>query len=255
MRQLLVTLSPQLCAAMRASLARVQRTQKAMAAAEGGAAVEGGGAGAAATSAAEEMADQLLDQEAVARMLGGLPESLADVMTEQCPLVLPLRTLLLMLDAAMPRRFHEELRGRGEALRRARRGGREGAGHGGQSGSGGEADYSDSDGDGSGGGGDDFSASDSEEDEDNDDGEVGFDGGRGGGASRAPGAHELEQREVDFDRFASHYWPHLSAEKRRGLGCAAVWTEVQSVLKGSREAVRSARGRLGREEYAALAAK
>lgn len=48
------------------------------------------------------------DDEAVARLTGGLPTRLADAGPATLPLVLPLRKFLLMLDASMPQPFFGE---------------------------------------------------------------------------------------------------------------------------------------------------
>lgn len=104
LRQLLVTLSPTLCRAMRSQIDKLMHTQHSLTAAEAGE------EGAADPAASNE--DVLLDEEGVAAMLGALPDSLADVADAQCPLVLPMRHLLLMLDASLPQRFELWLDGR-----------------------------------------------------------------------------------------------------------------------------------------------
>jgi hypothetical protein len=63
-----------------------------------------------------------------------------------------------------------------------------------------------------------------------------------------------QHAKVDITAFSFRYWPYLNAPLKRKAGSGPlVWSEMSSSIKGSIEAVKSAEGRLGREEYVALA--
>ncbi len=209
---MLVTLSPKLCAAMQANVAKktdaLQQLQDASTEPHGAAGPSGvghGGTGAHGSAHArgpqgQGSGPQLLDQEAVDALLGHLPDRLSLVEDKHCPLVLPLRKLLFMIHADAA--HHAPHNGAHQLM-------------------GGDVRDRDQD-----------------------------------GAAAAAGALRLpalaEHHEVTFEVFAALYWPALDEKKRKGLDAAALWTEVQSHIKGSVAALQSD-GRLTREAYVALA--
>ncbi|KAG2489168.1 hypothetical protein HYH03_012394 [Edaphochlamys debaryana] len=260
-RQLLVTLSPKLAAAtakyLRGALATLRAAAE-PAPADAEATVEandegggdgngedddarggGGGGGGGGLSA-------LVDEEEAARLVGTLPERLADVPSSACPLVLDLRTALRLLDASLLQPFAEAQRGRAAAAaERRREGARRGAGAGSvgvgpkaglrhtvrQPGAPRDVEWDD----------DDWALEEAEAEEE------------GGAAPPAP-LGQVPLVEVDYGRFADAYWPHFSTDLRRGISDPAlVWREVQTCIRGSLAALRSPGTCLGMEEYVALA--
>jgi hypothetical protein len=237
LRQLLVTVSPKLVVALKAKVDSLMRTHAHMARLQAAGVQEEGGTAAGAGGQQEgpgqeaelPLEDQLLDDQAVAKAMGGLPNSLAAVTTGQCPLVLPLRHLLLMLEASFPLpRFQQWLAG--------------GSGKGGlQAGcSHDQADDQDEE-EEAGAVTEDESASGSDTDEE-----------QHTKTARSDWVYD----EVTYERWESSYFNKLDRAKRRGLGDAsALWVEIQSVIKGSKEAVQAPSKRLSREEYVGLAGR
>jgi hypothetical protein len=66
------------------------------------------------------------------------------------------------------------------------------------------------------------------------------------------GADHYFDREVDFDRFDSHYFPRFSETIRTVGDSSLFFTEIMSHIKGSLVAMRTERGHLGREQYLQL---
>ncbi|CAI5525016.1 unnamed protein product [Closterium sp. Naga37s-1] len=62
---------------------------------------------------------------------------------------------------------------------------------------------------------------------------------------------EEEEVEVDFERFKRHYWPAMDQRSTRKavMGAAFVYREITSHIKGSLQAIRSPLGHVGEEEY------
>lgn len=162
-------------------------------------------------------------------MQARLPSSLADVTAQAASspaLVLPLMKLLRMIDAAMPARFTF---GTVQAAQSVHTRGRRAAV---------QATAARRKKQISAAKGDESSSSSEEEEEE-----------EGGGAAGTG-------REVDFDRFAAVYYPHMSAALLRSLSPDAVWTEIVSQIKGSEwsvQAVLQGKKHVQREDYIELA--
>ncbi|CAI5956689.1 unnamed protein product [Closterium sp. NIES-64] len=62
---------------------------------------------------------------------------------------------------------------------------------------------------------------------------------------------EEEEVEVDYERFKRHYWPAMDQRSTRKavMGAAFVYREITSHIKGSLQAIRSPLGHVGEEEY------
>ncbi|GAX84802.1 hypothetical protein CEUSTIGMA_g12223.t1 [Chlamydomonas eustigma] len=97
LRQLLVTLSPKLCAALRSSISKVKATQAGLAYLSSNHLAE----------SVEGLGNDLLllDEEEEAKLLGNLPDRLTEVGDELCPLVLTFQKLLFMLNASLKSPF------------------------------------------------------------------------------------------------------------------------------------------------------
>ena len=240
-RQLLVTQSAKLCAAMRGAIGKVTRVREATAAAKAAAASGDPSSG----SALDDLL--LLDEEEEAKLLGNLPDRLADVGANHCPLVITYRRFLLMLDACLDRPFVERFVAAASGQRPVLCGGAGiGAGH-----AGADAGRADLHGGYEGSDGGDYgrSTSDKESEEGNDFGDglgseatlagAGGSGdaaarsrcGRSGGAGgRRRGQVQREPQEVDYARFAAAYWPHLDAGEGQGQACVLGSSNYGGVL-------------------------
>jgi hypothetical protein len=236
LRQLLVTVSPKLVVALKSKVDALMRSQARIASLQAAGAGQAAGQGDGSAGGGQQdgsgedehqspLEDQLLDDQAVARAMGALPDKLAAVTDTQCPLVLPLRHLLLMLEASFPApRFQQWLAGGPRDMHRAVQSG-----------------YDEGEGDGGAndGGIDEEQTSGSGSDDDDQD------------TDAVPA--DWMYNEVTFERWQSAYFTKLDTTKRKGLGDAsALWLEIQSVIKGSKEAVAKPRKMLSREEYVGL---
>lgn len=56
----------------------------------------------------------------------------------------------------------------------------------------------------------------------------------------------IRSKNVTYDIFLSHYWPHLGAKK---LDASRVFTEIMSHIKGGLQAAASVDGRLSNKAY------
>ncbi|KAD2804467.1 hypothetical protein E3N88_37844 [Mikania micrantha] len=63
----------------------------------------------------------------------------------------------------------------------------------------------------------------------------------------------LREKEVTFDRFWSHYWPHFNENYKKKLDPSRVFTEIISHIKGSQQAGDCSDGKLSFEDYTLLA--
>ncbi|GLJ34038.1 hypothetical protein SUGI_0684590 [Cryptomeria japonica] len=63
----------------------------------------------------------------------------------------------------------------------------------------------------------------------------------------------IRKNEVNYERFASVYWPHFNSELRRGLDPSVVFTEIISHIKGSLKSVNSADFKMSWDDYIAMA--
>ncbi|CAI5990433.1 unnamed protein product [Closterium sp. NIES-64] len=288
LRQVIVTLSPRLCAAIRHHVHKVRRTMleadSDLPASTAPPSTAQGGKNHQQQQQGEagEVEELLLSEEAEEKLMGDLPESLDEVQPDAYPLVLTFKKLLSMVNATLARPFQQD--------GGLKAGGWHGKGTTGGGGwrRGGE-DYRGGGGGGTGGDGSDDDGSeyfsededDEEEEEEEDEEKDGFGaayhqshwhrdrpqgtsgarsssaagvspGSGSGSGSGGAGVLSLPE-EVDYDRFESLYWPHFNTTVTRKLDASLVYKEFFSHIKGSLHALRSPRGRLSKEDYVALA--
>ncbi|GAX84803.1 hypothetical protein CEUSTIGMA_g12224.t1 [Chlamydomonas eustigma] len=241
LRQLLVTLSPKLCAALRSSISKIKATQAGLASQSSNHLAE----------SVEGLGNDLLllDEEEEAKLLGNLPDRLTEVGDELCPLVLTFQKLLFMLNASLKSPFvfgsktsarkaaREHQRGchihavRKDSTRPRRQ--IEYVG-----------DYDDDD-----------EVVDEEEKEEEEEEETGESEDEGRIQANDRGDVGIQGRlvsaevEVDFDRFEGLYWSNLDADLRRGNDPSVVWTEIQSTIKGGLDALKTEGGKIGQQAY------
>ncbi|CAI6007409.1 unnamed protein product [Closterium sp. NIES-65] len=274
LRQVIVTLSSRLCAAIRHHVYKVRRTMlEADAILPAGTAPPNTAAGGQEQEQQQgetgEVEELLLSEEAEEKLVGDLPESLDEVQPDAYPLVLTFKKLLNMVNATLARPFQPDgvKAGGGWHGKTATGGGwkrgeyrAQGAGEKGGNGSDVDgSEYFSQD-------GDDEDEEEEEEDEDEED-EWGpsyhqshwhrdrAQGTRGASSNNAgystTGVLSLPE-EVDYDRFESLYWPHFNTSVTRKFDALLVYKEFFSHIKGSLHALRSPRGRLSQEAYVAL---
>ena len=63
------------------------------------------------------------------------------------------------------------------------------------------------------------------------------------------------RREVSYDVFANELWPRIAKKEKVHFHPTLVWTEIRSFIKGSVEALHTAKGFLSLEEYVDLGRK
>ncbi|PWA91974.1 uvrD-like Helicase, ATP-binding domain, P-loop containing nucleoside triphosphate hydrolase [Artemisia annua] len=63
----------------------------------------------------------------------------------------------------------------------------------------------------------------------------------------------IRLREVTFDRFCAHYWPHFNSSLTKKLDPSRVFTEIISHIKGGLQSGESSDGKLSYEDYYLLA--
>ncbi|GAQ79821.1 tRNA-splicing endonuclease positive effector [Klebsormidium nitens] len=227
LRQLMVTLSPKLCAAIRQSL---NRTMRCMEAADSGTAQN------EATQPAVGLQDVMLDETEEARLLGDIPDDMTQLEPGMFPLVITFRKFVTMLDGGIARPFFPKQGPTGAAALGSIR-----IGEGAQSSDDDESIMADDDG---------LSPGDGEESGADDGADVRFAPGKKRCARKA---RDEWRQEVDYDRFVgSDYWPHTDMRLRKKFDPSAVYTEIISTIKGSQESLRFPQGRLSREAYLKL---
>eukprot|EP00899_Mesostigma_viride_P002454 jgi/Mesvir1/12209/Mv00438-RA.1 len=200
LRQLVLTVSPKLCSAIKRQLLRAKATH-------------GGGGG-----EEEEEEEIMLDEDDEERLMGGIPDNLAAIRDDQCPLVVTFAKVLAILDGTLPVSFW--------------------ASHGRQSREGGEGRHVPGIGPWA--------------------ERYGLHHQAGGAMYTSTGTRREGRcmgrgAEVTFELFAAHYWPHLNQQLTRRLEAAAVWMEIHTHIKGSVDALHDPKGRLSRDQYVALA--
>ncbi|CAI5497828.1 unnamed protein product, partial [Closterium sp. Naga37s-1] len=276
LRQVVVTPSARLCAAIKHYVNKATRTML-QAEEHGGAWLPNGRAGRGegekqSPPAGEEGQDELLLlEEAEEKLLGDLPEALDSVAPAAFPLVLTFKKLLSMVNATLSHPFQMEGSSTGSGWGR---GGSMGGRWSGNGLPGGMIAVWDEENDE-----DDYS-----EDEDEEEDEGGlfsvqrWRGGRlpcVGGSTRASttgiatsssilsrtcgsiksssGTAAAWASEVDYERFEAVYWPRLNAATTRHLDASAVFKEIFSHIKGSLHALRTPHGRVSLQDYVLLA--
>ncbi|GAX74080.1 hypothetical protein CEUSTIGMA_g1530.t1 [Chlamydomonas eustigma] len=239
LRQLLVTLSPKLCAALRSSISKIKATQAGCASQSSNHLAE----------SVEGLGNDLLllDEEEEAKLLGNLPDRLTEVGDELCPLVLTFQKLLFMLNASLKSPF---VFGSKTSARKAARNHQRGCHiHSVRKDStrpGRQIDYV--------GDYDDDEVVD-EEEKDEEEEEIGDSEDEGHIQANDRGDVGIQGRlvsaevEVDFDRFEGLYWSNLDADLRRGNDPSVVWTEIQSTIKGGLDALKTEGGKIGQQAY------
>ena len=99
---------------------------------------------------------------------------------------------------------------------------------------------------------DEFEMDEFESDQDDDDATAADDPDTQGPRKREKQTEADNRKEVDFTLFHREIYPKVTAKYSKGelkhVSAAALWTEINSYIKGSAEAVRSETGRLSRAE-------
>jgi len=99
---------------------------------------------------------------------------------------------------------------------------------------------------------DEFEMDEFESDQDDDDATAADDPDTQGPRKREKQKEADNRKEVDFTLFHREIYPKVTAKYSKGelkhVSAAALWTEINSYIKGSAEAVRSETGRLSRAE-------
>ncbi|KAI4357246.1 hypothetical protein L6164_001207 [Bauhinia variegata] len=65
----------------------------------------------------------------------------------------------------------------------------------------------------------------------------------------------MRKKEVNYDRFASQYWPHFNSSSTKKLDSSKVFTEIITHIKGGVQVGEHGEGKLSREEYLNLSEK
>ncbi|CAM6125858.1 unnamed protein product [Calypogeia fissa] len=248
LRQVMVTLSPKLCAAIKHHIAKTSRTMLAE--------------DSTTTTDNDEDEDVMLDEEEEMKLMGGIPDTLVNISPSSFPLVITFRKFLAMVDGSVSCPFFEQEDSQlyGSLVE----------GRFGESGipvSDAEEEH-ECDGfseldqeEGTG----DRNHRDKDEDEDSDDFSSDEDLATGEDDSMTEkfrrkqsnntGKMKKRMTEVTFEHFVSFYWPHFSQDLIKHFDSSVVFTEIMSFIKGSLEALHTQSGRLTREEYLSLAVK
>ncbi|KAI9005961.1 P-loop containing nucleoside triphosphate hydrolase protein [Gaertneriomyces semiglobifer] len=70
---------------------------------------------------------------------------------------------------------------------------------------------------------------------------------------RAGGQNDIGKDEVDSVKFTNYYYPHLRQQVTKQFSSSFLWTEFQSVIKGSAAAIENISGTLSAQQYIGLA--
>ncbi|KAJ3181893.1 hypothetical protein HDU85_003409 [Gaertneriomyces sp. JEL0708] len=70
---------------------------------------------------------------------------------------------------------------------------------------------------------------------------------------RAGGQNDIGKDEVDSVKFTNYYYPHLRQQVTKQFSSSFLWTEFQSVIKGSATAIKNISGTLSAQQYISLA--